>query len=56
MLDIAPPDEGMVQRRVVRVSREGEEVWREYDIVRSFETQAEALAFANEQGIDDVEF
>jgi hypothetical protein len=56
LLDIAPPDQGMLQRRVVQVNIEGEDVWREFDIVRSFETQAEALAYACEHQITDFEF
>jgi hypothetical protein len=56
LLDIDPPNQGMVQRRVLQLQLGGEEVWREYDILRSFETQAEALAYASEQGIEDLEF
>ena len=54
LLDVCPPHPGEIQRRVIEVSVEGERAWREYDIARSFDTEAEALAFAAEHGVEDV--
>jgi len=56
LLDICPPDQGMVQRRVIELSRDGESVWREFDIVRAFESPEEAREYAEQKGIDDVTF
>jgi hypothetical protein len=38
------------------VNREGETVWREFDILRAFENEEEAREYANKNGIEDVEF
>lgn len=54
LLDVCPPDAGLMQRRVIQVTVEGEATWREYDVVRSFEGAAEALAYAAEHQIVDV--
>ena len=51
LLDICPPDQGKIQRRVIQVSREGEKVWREFDIVKIFESQEEAEKYAEENEI-----
>jgi len=56
LLDICPPDQGMVQRRVIELSRDGESVWREFDIVRAFESKEEAREYADQNDIEDVEF
>jgi hypothetical protein len=56
LLDICPPDEGMMQRRVIQVEREGKTGWREFDIVKVFENQEEAEEYAAEKGIKDVEY
>jgi hypothetical protein len=55
LLDIDPPDLGLVQRRVIEVTIDGETAWREFDVVQAFEDEAEALAYAGEAGITDVE-
>lgn len=55
LLDISPPDQGMVQRRVIQVNVDGQEEWREFDIVRAFDSEEEARAYASENGIRDVE-
>jgi hypothetical protein len=44
-----------VQRRVLEVVVDGEACWREYDVVRSYADEAEALAYAAEHGITDVD-
>jgi hypothetical protein len=56
LLDICPPEPGEVQRRVLEVDIGGERVWREFDIVKIFESEAEAGEYAQSHGIDDVEF
>lgn len=56
LLDICPPRMGEMQRRIIKVGREGEKVWREFDIVRTFESKEEAQEYADENGITDVEF
>jgi len=56
LLDICPPDQGMVQRRVIEVRRDGESVWREFDIVRAFENEGEAREYADVNGIQDITF
>jgi hypothetical protein len=55
LLDVDPPDRGTMQRRVLQVWIDGEAVWREFDVVRVFDDEGEAKAYAYEQGIRDVE-
>ena len=52
LLDICPPGVGELQRRVIQVNVDGEEVWREFDVVRAFESEAEARAYADENWIE----
>jgi hypothetical protein len=54
LLDICPPDAGLVQRRVIEVTIDGEKAWREFDVVRAFADEKEALAYAAQNGIEDV--
>ncbi|MBN1977922.1 MAG: hypothetical protein JW918_11010 [Anaerolineae bacterium] len=54
LLDISPPDAGLVQRRVIEVTIEGEKAWREFDVVRAFADEEEAAAYAAQNGIEDV--
>lgn len=56
LLDICSPREGEIQRRVIQVNIGGEEIWREFDIVRMFESQEEAREYADKNGIGDVVF
>ena len=56
LLDICPPRVGEIQRRVIQVNMEGETVWREFDIVRAFESDEEAREYADHHAIEDVEF
>jgi hypothetical protein len=51
LLDIAPPDAGLQQRRVIDVEIDGETQWREFDVVRVFADEDEARTFADEQGL-----
>jgi len=55
LLDIDPPNQGMVTRRVIQVEVDGETVWREYDLVRVFEGEAEAREYAVRKGVEDVQ-
>jgi len=54
LLDIAPDDYGLLQRRVIEVEWEGERTWREFDVVNVFESEDEARAYAEENRITDV--
>ncbi|MCU0726285.1 MAG: hypothetical protein MUE73_10915 [Planctomycetes bacterium] len=56
LLDVDPPDRGMVQRRVIEVRGESGSEWREFDVVRIFADEAEARAHAREHGIDEALF
>lgn len=51
LLDIAPPDQGLAQRRVIQVEVDGELAWREFDVVRIFDDEQEARAYAEQEGI-----
>jgi hypothetical protein len=55
LLDICPPEGGLMQRRLIEVEVEGEVVWREFDVVKVFEDEEVARAYAGERGITDVE-
>lgn len=54
LLDIDPPDQGLVQRRVIEVEIAGEKVWREFDIVRTFADETEAQEYAEAHQISDI--
>ncbi len=56
LLDICPPHMGEIQRRVIQVEIEGEQAWREFDVVRTFESEVEAQSYADENGLEDVAF
>jgi hypothetical protein len=56
LLELFRPGEGLAQRRAIEVNRGQGTVWREYEIVRSFSSPDEAIAYANEHGIADVKF
>ncbi len=55
LLDIDPPNQGRQARRTIEVEIDGKKKWREYDIVRTFESEAEARKYAAENGIADVD-
>lgn len=55
LLDISPPHPGEVQRRVIAVQHGGQRVWREFEVVRTFETAAKARQYAAEHGVKDLE-
>lgn len=51
LLDICPPDVGMLQRRVIQVGDE----WREFDVVKVFESVDEAQGYAAAHQITDIQ-
>ena len=55
LLDIDPKDADLMQRRLIEVEIEGEKVWREYDVVRSFNTDDEARQYAEQESISDID-
>jgi hypothetical protein len=55
LLDVCPPDAGMMQRRIIQVVKEGEETWCEFDVVRAFADEQEALEYARANGVEDVQ-
>jgi len=50
LLDICP--EGEMQRRAIQVRG----VWREFDVLKMFDSEEAAQAYADEHGIEDVAF
>jgi hypothetical protein len=56
LLEINPPGLGMAQRRVMQVRIDGEEVWREFETVRVFDSAGEAQAYAQAHGVEDAVF
>jgi hypothetical protein len=54
LLDVFPPGEGLMQRRLIEVEVEGEPVWHAYEVVRVFADEEEAQAYAGENGVTDV--
>ena len=54
LLDISPPDYGLMQRRVIEVEIDGERTWREFDVARAFESAEQARRYAAEHGLDDI--
>ena len=55
LLDVSPPRQGEVQRRVIRVHIDGEWTWREFDIVRVFDSAEAAIGYADKHGIADMD-
>lgn len=52
LLDIDPPDQGMMQRRVIEFKGDdGQSVWREFEVVKVFQDKDEALVFARKNEI-----
>jgi hypothetical protein len=56
LLDLYAPGESKVQRRVIAVNWQGKQSWYEYDVLRTFDTRMQATLFAEEHGIEDVQF
>jgi len=55
LLDIDPPDQGRQARRTIEVEINGKKQWREFDVVRTFESEAEARRCAAENDISDID-
>ena len=56
LLDICPPNKGMVARPMTTVLLDGDSTMYEYDVVRIFKTEKEAKAFAKDNGIKDSSY
>jgi len=54
LLDIDPLDAGLMQRRVIEIVVDGRPTWHEFDIVRTFDSEEDALRYAEREGIRDV--
>jgi hypothetical protein len=54
LLDVDPADAGLVQRRVIEIEVDGRPTWREFDVVRTFDSEEEAWRYAEREGIRDV--
>lgn len=54
LLDIDPPNHGREARRTIEVEIDGRKEWREFDVIRSFQSEAEARKYAEENGISDI--
>ena len=54
LLELFPPGSGLMQRRMIQVDVGGEQVWREYEVVRTFADEQEAREYAASKGIEDV--
>ena len=55
LLDVDPPNYGMVARRIIEIQTAEGPAWREFDVVRTFQDEREARAYASEHGVTDVE-
>jgi hypothetical protein len=55
LLDTCPSDAGLQQRRVIELTRGGETVFCEFDVVGVFDSEEEARAYAAAHLLDDVE-
>lgn len=55
LLDIDPPNPGVVARRAIEVQVGGEKAWREFDVLRTFQDEREARAYAAENGVSDIQ-
>ena len=51
LLDINPPDAGLMQRRVIQVG----DSWHEFDVVKVFDGADEARAYAAEHHVIDIQ-
>ena len=56
LLDLCPPNKGMVQRPMYSTMVNGKIIDREYDVEKVFKTEKEARDYAEKNGIKDVSF
>jgi len=54
LLELYPPGDGLAQRRMIEVTRDGASAWFGYEVVRAFAGEEEARAYAKAHGIGDV--
>jgi len=52
LLDIDPPQPGLAQRRTIQVTLKGTPVWREFDVLRVFDSRDQAAAYATSAGLE----
>ena len=55
LLDVRPPNAGKLQRRIIELKVDDETVWREYDIVKTFDSEQDAMTYAAANAIEDVQ-
>lgn len=55
LLDICPPNKGLVARPMTTIMIDGEPHYYEYDVIKVFETENEAKNYARENAISDVD-
>jgi hypothetical protein len=48
-------DPGQFARPIMELSRDGDTSYYEFDVVRRFETESEAIKYALDHGIEDIE-
>lgn len=51
LVDIDPPDQDKTARPTVMLTINGETCWRVYDVLRSFASEEEARAYANQHNL-----
>jgi hypothetical protein len=56
LLNLCPPNKGMVARPMYSMMKDGKIIDREYDVERIFKTEAEAREYAAKNGIKDISF
>ncbi len=56
LLDICPPNKGMVARPMTTIMVDGEPVYYEYDVIKVFENEKDAKKYAKENNISDASY
>ena len=56
LLNLCPPNRGMLARPTITVTENGQMTAREYDVAKVFKSKAEAQDFAGKNGISDISF
>lgn len=51
LLNICPERPGEIARRVIEVTLEGKKTWREFEVEKEFQTEEEAVAYAEKYSI-----
>ena len=55
LLQLFSPGTSLAQRRTIQVQDNGEPIWREFEVVKAFDTEAEAREYAVEHGLEDIQ-